>query len=266
MIRRRARSDRKRCVTLVLQSNPLKRLTGLGFCAVAVSFAAPANAQSDEDLFVEANLLSIFYHELGHAAIDLLQLPVFGQEEDAADVASILLIDALYESETALDLAYDAASGFAAEAIAREEGGYDVAWWSEHGPDEQRFYNSVCLFYGADPEGREEFAEDMGLPEERAETCDYEYELAADSWGPVFDDLAGDGYPMVFSGQGDSLTTDLIAAEVEALNEDFAWPVSLTAVVEPCGEANAFYDPSGPEVIICTEFEPHLRMLFGLLD
>ena len=71
-----------------------------------------ACAQTDEDRFVEANLLSIFYHEMGHAMIDVLRLPVFGQEEDAADVASILMIDGFYDEEVAQDLAYDAAFGF----------------------------------------------------------------------------------------------------------------------------------------------------------
>ena len=46
-----------------------------------------AAADEEREAFVEANLLGIFYHELGHALIDILQLPVFGQEEDAADVA-----------------------------------------------------------------------------------------------------------------------------------------------------------------------------------
>ena len=54
---------------------------------------------------VEANLLGIFYHELGHALIDVLNLPIFGQEEDAADVLSVFLIDALYEEDSAVDLA-----------------------------------------------------------------------------------------------------------------------------------------------------------------
>ncbi|MGB1209146.1 MAG: DUF4344 domain-containing metallopeptidase, partial [Paracoccaceae bacterium] len=68
--------------------------------------AAPAMADEARDAFVDANVLGIFYHELGHAMIDILDLPIFGQEEDAADVASVMLIDALWEEETALDLAY----------------------------------------------------------------------------------------------------------------------------------------------------------------
>ena len=136
-----------------------------------------ASADEQREAFVEANLLGIFYHELGHALIDILQLPVFGQEEDAADVASILLIDVFYEEEAAQALAYDAAFGFLGEAAAAA----DIAYWDTHGPDEQRFYNTVCLFYGANPEAREEFAIDLGLPPERAETCPDEFALALDS-------------------------------------------------------------------------------------
>ena len=111
--------------------------------------AGTAEADDDRAAFVEANVLGIFYHELGHAMIDLLDLPIFGQEEDAADVASILMIDLLWEDATALDLAYATADGFYAEA--RRVDADDVAFWGIHGPDAQRFYNTVCLFYGGNP-------------------------------------------------------------------------------------------------------------------
>lgn len=229
--------------------------------------AVAASADPAEDAFVEANLLGIFYHELGHAMIDLMQLPVFGQEEDAADVASILLIDTLFEAETALDLAYDASFGFAAEAILRDEETQDIAWWDSHGPDEQRFYNTVCIFYGANPDDREDFADDMGLPAERAEICPEEFALAWESWGPVLDDLmAPKGLPLVYRSAHKGLLAELIADEVAALNEVFLWPEQLTVVVDDCDEANAFYDASVPEVVVCREFEPHLRHLFQLTE
>ena len=39
-----------------------------------------------------------------------------------------------------------------------------MTWSDVHGPDLQRFYNLVCLFYGADPDTRDDFAADMNLP------------------------------------------------------------------------------------------------------
>ena len=61
---------------------------GIGTCAALV-FANFAGA-SEEDGFVTSNLISVFYHELGHAVIDTMQVPIFGQEEDAADVFSTI--------------------------------------------------------------------------------------------------------------------------------------------------------------------------------
>ncbi|WP_299138085.1 DUF4344 domain-containing metallopeptidase [uncultured Tateyamaria sp.] len=232
---------------------------GLAF----VLFPFAAAADEAQDAFVEANLLGIFYHELGHALIDVLGLPVFGQEEDAADVASILMIDAFYDEEAAQDLAYDASFGFLAEADAAG----DVAYWDVHGPDEQRFYNTVCLFYGGNPDARDDFASDMGLPEDRAETCAEEYEQALDSWGAAFDEISGAGESLAFvDGDAPSLTSDVIAAEVAALNADFLLPEAVTVRVEPCGEANAFYDPQNVAIIMCTEFEGHLRHLYDNLQ
>ena len=225
--------------------------------------ACPAWADEDGDAFVEANLLGIFYHEFGHALIDVMGLPVFGQEEDAADVASILMIHALYEEETAQNLAYDAAVGFLAEADLAD----GAVYWDVHGPDEQRFYNTVCLFYGAYPEERAQFALDMDLPEDRAVTCSEEFELAQDSWGSAFDEIAGQGDSLRFDAGGfEGLTVDVIGSEVAALNADFVLPESVTIAVETCGEANAFYDPQNVRIIMCTEFEDHLRRLYDRLD
>lgn len=231
--------------------------------ALASLCAAPVWADEAEEAFVEANLIGIFYHELGHALIDHLQLPVFGQEEDAADVLSIFLIDTLWEPEAALDLAYDAAFGFAAEAMQAEEDGSEVAYWDVHGPDEQRFFNTVCVFFGGDPEEREEFAQDMGLPEDRAETCAEEYDLAAASWGPALEELAQlDGEKMTFVPGDDAVTNRVIRAEVDDLNARFSWPGDITVSVESCDEPNAFYIPDISAMLMCTEFAPYLRDLY----
>lgn len=237
------------------------------FSVISLMVFLPSLLSADEaeDAFVEANILGIFYHELGHALIDVMQMPVFGQEEDAADVASILLIDHLFEPESALAMAYDVANGFWAEAVANAE--YPVPYWDTHGPDEQRFYNTVCLFYGGDPDTRDDFAEDMELPEERAEYCVEEYELAADSWGAVFDELAEGGEPMLFTAEVEgSFTAGIIGAEVEALNADFGFPSTVQVITGECDEANAFYDPSDQSIIMCEEFEAHLRLLYGMLQ
>lgn len=236
-----------------------------------VGLATPATAEFSLDAdeatqaYVEANLLGIFYHELGHALIDMLNLPIFGQEEDAADVLSVFLIDALYEEESAVDLAYDTAFGFLGEAEQRQAENELPAYWDVHGPDLQRYFNLVCIFYGANPDERADVADDLGLPADRADYCPDEYDQADHSWGAALDEILTDqpaqtirlGHIEIETDGGD-FTAQVIEAEVEALNQDFRLPGNLTVSVLPCGEPNAYYDPQAQEITMCTEFADNL--------
>ena len=235
----------------------------------SMAFLAPAQAQdaTPKEAFVEANILSIFYHELGHAVIDLMQVPIFGQEEDAADVMSVLLTDWLFEEEAAQAIAYDSAFGFINDPEQKEE----VPYWDLHGPDEQRYYNHVCLFYGASPEEREELASDLGLPDERAETCPEEYDQAASSWGAIFDEMddQASGVPMIFfagTGENADVVNRMLEAEVNNMNADLKLPEAITVKVVSCDEPNAFYDPQEVSITFCTEFIPHLEGLYDAVS
>lgn len=236
--------------------------------AALLLLPSAASASDESDAFVEANLLAVFYHELGHALIDIEGIPIFGQEEDAADVFSIFLIDAVFEEEDAQQIAYETAWGFLGEAMLREGASDEIAWWDTHGQDEQRFYNMVCLFYGADPEERGEWAEELGLPEARAEFCPEEFDLAATAWGAILDEITSEtggdtiGFDYAASAEG-SLTLDVVEAETAFLNEELRLSQDLWVTVEPCGEANAYYEPDERLVVMCSEFEDHLREMAG---
>ncbi|MEM1066322.1 MAG: DUF4344 domain-containing metallopeptidase [Pseudomonadota bacterium] len=236
--------------------------------AIMAALAAPAVADEAQEHFVAANIISIFYHELGHAVIDVEGLPIYGQEEDAADVFSIFMIDALFEQDAAEALAYDAAWGFLAEAEARDAAAEDIAWWGVHAPDEQRFYNTACLFFGADPGARSEFADFVELPEDRRETCAEEYDQANHAWGAVLDRMAarGPADTLMMADNDGSLTALLVAEEAAALNAQFQLARPVTITIESCGEANAFYDPDTSEIVMCAEFEDYLRELANLLE
>lgn len=228
--------------------------------------SAPARAESlSEDViaFVQGNVLGIFYHELGHALIDLEDVPIFGQEEDAADVFSVVMTVLAFEEDHVLNLAYDYALGFDAEAQARADAGDEIAWWDVHGPDEQRFYNTVCLFHGSNPDFFDDYANDMGLPEERADYCEFEYEQAENAWWEILDALMNrkSGYAIDYLGPTDGLIGEVLADEVAALNEELMLSYPLEVTVAPCGEANAFYDPQHAQIVFCSEFKDHLIAL-----
>lgn len=223
--------------------------------------AGPAIAQTDRDRFVESNLITTFYHELAHALIDLMDLSVLGQEEDAADVLSVLMIDSLFEGTRADEIAEDTARGYLIESR------HDTpALWVVHGPDEQRFYNVVCLHYGADTRKRDDFAHKLDLPRERAVTCAHERALADKSWGRVLRQLRSDapGRSTVVPGNmkknRDALRAfRVLSTHIEEVNAQFALPNDLSILIERCGEANAFYEPDRSAILICTEFVGYLR-------
>ncbi len=242
----------------------MKRLFALVACLwlAAPASAAPLDTNSKD--FVAANLTAIFYHELGHAFIDIMKLPIYGQEEDAADVLSAVLVHQLFEGETAQNVAYATALGFRSE----NHDPADVAYWDVHGPDLQRFYTFVCLFYGADARARQAFADDLELPKGRQETCEEEYSQAARSWGQVLEALVKNGAGRTMRFLADhrtdvfgKLTADVISREVTSMNADLSLPKPLLVRVESCGVVNAFYDAKSREIIMCTEFA---RSLAGM--
>lgn len=120
----------------------------------------------------------VFFHELGHALVHVLALPITGREEDAVDQLSTFLVtDGTEDGEAS---ALDAARSFYADAEA--EGGDDLAFWGEHSLNEQRFYNIICWVYGQNPERYASLVEEGVLPEERAVRCGGEYAQIERSW------------------------------------------------------------------------------------
>jgi len=213
--------------------------------------------------FVRTNLVSTFYHELAHALIDIMDLPVYGQEEDAADVFSVVVIDRLFDSADALAINSGGAMGFRVDADDRMGKGREWDWSDEHGPDMQRYYNIVCLTYGSDPGGRAEFAEKMSLPQERAEYCDGEYTLAKRSWYPVIKRIEG-AKTDEHVGFRESARTALqqraaavIEAEVKLVNDKFNLPRRLRVTVKRCNRGSnmyAFYSSGRHKITVCTNY------------
>lgn len=224
--------------------------------------AGEAPDLSDAEWFVRDVMVSIFYHELGHALIDVMQLPVLGLEEDAADVLSVVMIDRLWDAESAEAKVAAAATFWGTSAAQSAEAGYDTAFWGVHSPDERRYFTYLCLYYGGAPEERETMAMDYGLPEDRAVTCPDEFDMAASSWGVFLDELeaAGPGESLVWQGEAEpaDYVEAAILEEVEYLNSIWTLPEEVGVQVAPCEEANAFYDPEAKMITMCSEMAEYI--------
>ena len=122
--------------------------------------------------------VSIFLHELGHALIDVWELPITGREEDAADqFATLWLINRMPDGE---QIALTTARSF--KLLADLEKGEKNDYSDRHSPDGQRFYDTICLIYGHMPEKYEYLIKNGTIPVERALECEEDYARLNKSW------------------------------------------------------------------------------------
>jgi len=116
--------------------------------------------------FVSGNMLFVLLHELGHTAITQMGLPVLGKMEDAADsFAAVRLIKV--GSEFSNRVLTEAAEGWFLADRRDNKSGDKVAYYDEHGLNQQRAYQIVCYMVGADGEKFKTLAAEVKLPEER---------------------------------------------------------------------------------------------------
>lgn len=215
--------------------------------------------------FIEANVLETLYHEMGHALIDTMDLDVFGPEEFAADFFAAYMIDRMHDDAQARALIKDVAQAYAADGEQDRWDGTSAAMWDLHGKPMQRYFNLVCLYYGADPEARGDAIAAYDLPDARAQTCEDEFAQVSAAWDHVLDRVAADtpGTTITLDWvlDANSHLAKFVEAEVAKLNRIMTLPQPITVSVIPCGEVNAFYDPNAREILICTELSEHLAGL-----
>jgi hypothetical protein len=225
-------------------------------------FSMPSDAAAAQ--FVTSNVVGTLYHELGHALIDQLQLPVLGREEDAADTLASLLIDDVWTEDSATNMITDSANAYLLYDAENQDQGNETPYWDVHGLDLQRYYNLICLFYGASPDTRGDMVTTFDLPSDRADGCPSEYEQAQASWGVMLDDLAPTGKGLRLAGDyADDPIAVILAAEIETLNARIELPEWVDVAIDTCGEANAFYDPAARSITICSEYAADLARVWA---
>jgi hypothetical protein len=110
-------------------------------------------------------------HETARAIFDILEVPIWGREKDAADRLAALIMTQFGE-----DVSRTTIVGTASLFMWS-----DKAWtgsdFSDTGsPDYQRFYNYVCIAFAAAPLQFGDLVDKGILPKRRAERCQDEYE------------------------------------------------------------------------------------------
>jgi len=91
------------------------------------------------------------FHEMGHAMVDIFNITVHGEEEDAVDNFSVYLLTQKFSDGIAA--ARDAADYF--NILSEYEGEIPLKYLpvkDEHSLDSKRLYNVLCRVYGTDPD------------------------------------------------------------------------------------------------------------------
>lgn len=255
----------------------------LGILAFVVPGAAAAQIRqltpqevSEADNFALGNVVWVLHHEVGHLLVQEFQLPVLGREEDAADnLATVILLE--QHSTQLNDFLVASVDAFFLMAGRRERNGIVAPVYDQHGLDKQRAFQVACLMYGSDPVAFADFIQTVDLPATRRDNCSREYQLARSSWFAVL----GPHRKGVFGGAG-QVSIDYEPAEGQMaevrrvlsqsgvlegvanyLNANFALPRPAVLRTRACGQANAYFDPPEPAVVMCYELYDYFYKLLA---
>jgi hypothetical protein len=216
--------------------------------------------------FAVGNTLFALVHEVGHALISEMGLPVLGREEDAADAYAVLAMLRVGTSLTHKVLVEAANGWFMSDRRAHREH-IKPAFYDEHGLDQQRAFQIVCLMVGSDPDQFSDLANKFNMPEERQASCQGDYSNAKWSWDTLLkphlrtpvqpkqtiDTVYGpaEGRLGVIAKAFRKVQLLETVATYEA--ERYEWRRPITFEMSACGKPWAHWDLSARKITVCYE-------------
>jgi len=234
--------------------------------------ATPGGVQR-ADAIVGA-IIDTILHEAGHGIIDILDIPVLGREEDAAD--SFAVVNALKMASVFTErVLIEAAKGWILAGKRDKKQGKPLAFYDEHGLDLQRAYNVVCFMVGSDPKKYKALAAYTKLPEYRQISCAVDWKNTSWSWDEKLK-------PHLRSPDKQKVTVKveyqneekypiqarvlrhlgLLEAFAANAADRYAWPNPFSIVARSCGEANARWSSGGRTLTLCYELVNEFIELF----
>lgn len=138
-------------------------------CYEIIEWVESISKESENPDEVAMNILMFFtLHEIGHALVDLYELPITGREEDVADQLATFFL--LWSNDTGI---LDTADSFYSDLSWLEAN--ELPFADEHSLDHQRYYNILCWVYGSDMQNYQYLVDEEFIPQERANYCEGEY-------------------------------------------------------------------------------------------
>ncbi len=225
--------------------------------------------------FVSGNILFVLCHEVAHAAMTQMRLPVLGRAEDAADSFATLRLIRIGSAFSRRVLA-EATKGWFLSARRDQETGDKVVYYDEHGLDQQRAYQVVCLMVGFDKDKFKDLASETRLPEDRQDSCAQDYSDASYAWDLLLrphlrspdqlktkiDVIYGEAKGKLESAARAARSIIFLETVAQNLADTFVWPASFTLEMQSCGFPNARWVLSTHKLTVCYELAADFAELY----
>ena len=216
--------------------------------------------------FMIGNTLFVLGHELGHALISQMEIPIPGNEENAADVFATLMVLKVKDAFSDRALTNVARGWFFSDRRDRAQG-VKTVYYDKHGLDLKRAYTIVCLMVGGEPDRFTSLANEVKMPPERQGSCKYDYSNASWSWEQVLkphrrtpDQPKTKIEVNYASGNGEydmlaevSKRFRILETAAEHLSDEYVWRTPIGLEMQTCGDPGARWAPTLKKVIVCYE-------------
>jgi Putative metallopeptidase len=226
--------------------------------------------------FMAGNMLFVLLHELAHATASQMQIPALAGKEDAADAFAVMQ---LVKSSSGFSdrVIGESAKGWFMSDQRNRENGDPVAYYDEHGLDQDRAYRIVCLMVGSGEDKYQRVAAATRLPKDRQDNCAGDFSAASNPWDMALKphlrspDQPKTKIDVVYgAAKGDKLESVaqalrsmmLLETVAERMADTYAWPAPFAIEMQSCGYANAQWLPKTRKVSLCYELAADFADLY----
>ena len=235
----------------------------------------PAKDRQEIVEFVAGNMLFVLLHELGHAVVSEMELPVVGKDEDAADsfaATRLIKIGSGFSDQVVAD----AAKGWFLSDRRDKKEGDAVPYYDEHGLNLQRAYQFVCFLVGSDEDKFKSLANETKLPKDRQSSCAGDYSRASKAWDSFLrphlrapdqpkikiDVVYGDGKGKLDALAQAARSVMLLEPVAQLAADQLAWPAPFALEMQTCGFINAAWVASTHKLTLCYELAADFAELY----
>lgn len=225
--------------------------------STAVLLPQMASAEDKIPDFATNVVTHVLLHELGHAIFRELDVPVLSNEEAQADAFATFFISQ-YLRDSAPNIIVSRAKSWLLEDSEVSSEDYDHK--GEHPLDVRRAYQTLCLFYGSDPQEFSQYVQFAEFSEHDLADCSDTAPDQFEAWTKIVEELqleGGGSTVEVIYGEGSMTSAFMDTGVLEMVAEiaaTFPWKNGgITIHFDHC-DSGAFWNRDSRTILLCDDY------------